>query len=245
MIPAISAEMLKLRTLLLPRAVLVLAAMAAGLIGYAMSSIAIEQGDRVELVDLAASPARTMWFLVLVVGVLAAAGEFQHRTVRTTLLQAPGRGRFLAAKAVVAAAYGALVTLVGLVATTAVGVVVMRSSGMPVELTGQVVGTALGSVAIGALWGVLATAVGVAARNSTVALVAVLVWQFVGEGVVPAVTRNPDLAGWLPGGAAAGALSAGGSDVLLPPVLATLLFAAYAVAAVLAGWLLVTRRDPA
>ena len=72
----------------------------------------------VSLTNLATAAAAPLWFLAVVVAVLASAGEFQHRTIQPTLLQTPRRGRLLAAKTLVAAGYGAIITLLG---TTSAG----------------------------------------------------------------------------------------------------------------------------
>ena len=92
----ISAEALKLRTLWLPRLVLVLAALGAGFIMFAVVRIAQDEHTTVTASDLATAPAQPLWFLAVIVAVLAAAGEFQHRTIRTTLLQEPRRRKLVA-----------------------------------------------------------------------------------------------------------------------------------------------------
>jgi ABC-2 type transport system permease protein len=98
-----------------------------------------------------------------------------------------------------------------------------------------------GSVTIGAMWAVLAAGLGMMVRNSTVALVTVLVWKFVLEGVLPSVTRSGEVSRWLPSGAADALLF--GRAALLEPWAGGLLFAGYAAVIVLAGALVFTLRD--
>ena len=86
---------------------MVLLAAWSGLIGFAAVRFATDTGVTVTPAELATAPAQPLWFIAVIVAVLATAGEFQHRTIRTTLLHAPRRGQVLAAKATVAAAYGA------------------------------------------------------------------------------------------------------------------------------------------
>jgi ABC-2 type transport system permease protein len=240
----VDAEALKLRTLLLPRLALLVAALGAGLIGFAAASIATDAGETVTPADLATAPAKTLWFLAVIVAVLATAGEFQHRTIRTTLLHAPHRGRVLTAKAMVTTAYGALITLAGTASAVAVGAASLRAEGLPVGSFGaDLWAVAAGSVAIGGLWALLAAGLGTLARNSTVAVATVLLWWLVLEGLLPVVTGNPDTGRWLPGGAA-DALLLGRAD-LLEPWAGGLLFAGYATVVTLAGAVLFARRDPA
>jgi ABC-2 type transport system permease protein len=238
----ISAEALKLRTLLLPRLVLVLAALGAGFILFAVVQIAQDDNATVTTSDLATAPAQPLWFLAVIVAVLSAAGEFQHRTIHTTLLQAPRRRTLVAAKAIVAAGYGATVTLVGTASAIIVGVLSLRAAHMPVGSFDTDMWLRLaGSATIGAMWAVLAAGLGMLVRNSTVALVTVLLWKFVLEGLLPSVTRSGEVSRWLPSGAADAALS--GRPSLLEPWAGGLLFAGYAAVIVLAGSLLFTLRD--
>jgi ABC-2 type transport system permease protein len=238
----ISAEALKLRTLLLPRLVLVLAAVGAGFILFAVVQIAQDENTTVTTSDLATAPAQPMWFLAVIVAVLAAAGEFQHRTIHNTLLQMPRRRRLVAAKAIVAAGYGATVTLIGTASALIVGALSLRAAHMPVGSFDADMWLRLaGSVTIGAMWAVLALGLGLLVRNSTVALVTVLLWKFVLEGVLLSVIRSAEVSRWLPSGAADALLF--GRTGLLEPWAGGLLFAGYAAVIVLAGSVLFTIRD--
>jgi ABC-2 type transport system permease protein len=236
------AESLKLRTLLLPRLMLLLAALGAGFIMFAVVQIANDAHIVVSATDLATAAAQPLWFLVVVVAVLATAGEFQHRTIHSTLLQVPRRGRLLAAKTVVAAAYGATITLIGTLCAIAVGLVSLKLKGMPLaSVDVDMLAKIAESVTIGALLAVLAAGLGMLARSATVALVALLLWRFVLEGILPAATRHPDLARWLPSRAADALLF--GRAELLAPWAGGLLLAGYAAAATLAGAWLFSRWD--
>jgi ABC-2 type transport system permease protein len=241
----LASEALKLRTLVLPRAVLALGAALSGVIGYAMVRIAHDQGDAVTLAQVVAGPAQPMWFLATIVAVLATAGEMQHRTIFSTFLQVPRRGRVLAAKVAVAAIYGAVLAVIGTVVAVLTAAVAMRSYGMPAELTADGWSTAAASALIGALWAMLASGLGVLVRNSTVALVSILLWKFVAEQLIPLMTGAEQAHRWMPSGAADAVLYDGGGSNLLEPLAGGLLFAGYAAAVILAGSLLFLRRDPA
>jgi ABC-2 type transport system permease protein len=225
---------LKLRTVPLPRLTLVLAALGAGMIAFVVVHTAKTEHTAVSLSNLATAAAAPLWFLAVLVAVLASAGEFQHRTIHPTLLQTPRRGRLLAAKTMVAAGYGAIITLLGTISGIAIGLVTLKINGMPVRaVDAQVLGTIAASVAIGAAWAVLALGLGMLTRSTAIALVALLLWRFVLEGIVPAVMRDPGLARWLPS-RAADAVLFGRADSLQPST-GALLLAGYATAVICAA----------
>jgi ABC-2 type transport system permease protein len=236
------AEALKLRTLLLPRLMLALAALGGGFLGFAVVRIARDEHTTVSPKALATAAAQPLWFLAVIVAVLATAAEFQHRTIHSTLLQAPRRGRVLAAKTLIAAAYAAILTLTGTICAFGVGILTMKIGAMPIgPIQPSVLVTIAGSVIIGALWAILAAGLGMLARNTAIALVALLLWRFVLEGLVPVVITRPDLRPWLPSGAADALLF--GRAELLPPLGGGLLFAAYAAIVTLAGARILIRWD--
>jgi ABC-2 type transport system permease protein len=238
----ISAEALKLRTLLMPRLVLLLAALGSGFIMFAVVLTAKDEKTTVTTSDLATAPAQPLWFLAVIVAVLAAAGEFQHGTIYTTLLQAPRRRQVVAAKAIVAGGYGAAVTLIGTASAVIVGVLSLRIQHTPVGSFDADMWLRLaGSATIGAMWAVLAVGLGMLVRNSTVALVTVLLWKFVLEGVLPSLTRSGEVSRWLPSGASDAVLF--GRPDLLEPWAGGLLFAGYAALIVVAGSILFTLHD--
>ena len=165
------AESLKLRTVPLPRLMLVLGALGAGLIAFVVVHTAKAEHSAVSLSTLATAAAAPLWFVAVLVAVLASAGEFQHRTIQPTLLQTLRRGRLLAAKTVVAAGYGALITLLGTLCGIAAGLVTLTINGMPVGASdAQVLGTIAASVAIGAAWAVLAVGLGMLTRSTASAV---------------------------------------------------------------------------
>jgi len=239
----VATETLKLRTLVLPRAVLALGAAGSAVIGYAAVDIAADSGTSPTLAELAVAPGQVLWFLAVVVAVLATAGEFQHGTLTATLLQVPGRGRVLAAKTAVAAGYGAGLAVLGAAVSMLAGALTLRLDGARITAGAGLVQGIVGTLALGALWAVLAVGLGALVRNSAVALVTVLVWKFVVEQIIPIVTHTQDVQRWLPTGAA-GALLAPDDTSALSPVAGGLLFAGYAAALALAGALVFIRRDP-
>jgi hypothetical protein len=175
--------------------------------------------------------------VLLVLGTIAATGEFQHRTAITTYLITPVRGRVLAAKLVAHAILGAAV---GAVLTAVLfPVVLFMADGQDVHVASNagVAGAAAAVVAAGALSSILGVAAGSILRNQTTALLVVLLWVLVGErflfGPVSAV---------LPFSGLLGAIGLAGEEGPAPAV-ALAIAAAWAVALVAAARLRFIGRD--
>ena len=238
----VRSELLKLSSLrltwLLSAGAVLLAALIGAVGGHAF------RDESVRAVDLVTSPAQAVFFVAIVVAVVASAREFQHRTIRTTLLAVPQRVPVLVAKAAAAGAFGAVVVAVTTAVAVSAATITRAALGAsPAVWGGDAVGAALGAVALGAVWAVAATSIGVLTRSTAVALVAVLLWRFVGESIVPVVARQPELSRWTPSGAGDALIGLGG-DRLSAPVAAGVLLA-YLVVLLGAAALLFLRRDPA
>jgi ABC-2 type transport system permease protein len=238
----LAAETLKAGTLRLTW-VLALAAIALALLGV---GVTIPAGDAAGL-DLstrdglyeALSTANLGVVLALVLGIIGMAGEFRQATATDTYLGTPRRGRVIAAKVVVYATLGAAVGALGGLIATGLGVVLLPDGSAAV--TGRLlVDVVVGLTLMGALYGALGVAVGGIVPNQVAALVGALVWILGIEAVIGAVA--PDVARWLPVGAAT-ALSGGMRTDGLEQGLAALVLAAYAVAAITVAVQLNRRRD--
>ena len=238
----IRSEIRKLTTLRLPRVALAGAALLAGALGV-LNVHALADHTRVTVADVAVGVAEPAWFLVIVVAVLAAASEFQHRTVVATLLASPRRTGVLGAKATASAAYGAALTGVAALAAVTAGAVTAAVEELPLHLgsTAELAG-ALGAIALGGLWAVLATALGLLTRSTALALTTVLLWKFVLEGVVPVVARNPELSEWMPSGA--GAAVVGTDGATMPALLGAVVVLGYAAALAALAAVGFVHRDP-
>ena len=119
------------------------------------------------LAQVALAPAQPAWFVIIVVAVLASAGEFQHHTTRTTLLATPQRLRVLQAKALTGAGFGAGVVSIAAAPAVLTGFVTQLITGAQNSIgTPQDWAAAGGAVAVGAMWAVLATGLGMLTRNT-------------------------------------------------------------------------------
>src|SRR4051794_897848 len=171
------SELIKLRTLRVTwimgaAGVALSAVIGVVLVRYTITN-PLPDGQRVTAGLLANAPVQVLWFLVVALCIVASAGEFQHRTIRTTILSEPRRGRILVAKIAVTAAFGAALTALGMVASAAAGMVTAMLSHVPLTIgpAAQWAGVAAG-VGLGALWAALATGLGILTRSTAIAITA-------------------------------------------------------------------------
>jgi ABC-2 type transport system permease protein len=189
------------------------------------------------------SPAQLLGFVALLLGVIAMAGEWTHRTVTKTFLLTPARRRVVMAKMLTGVLVGVGISVLALTLGLLVVLPVLVAKGTALSAAASAE-AALATIGISALYGLMGVALGVLTRNQTVALVAALLWNLVLESIVPILVRAPQLYAWLPGGAADAVIGRERSG-LLDPIGGGLLLAAYAAVLAVAGTLLVMRRDTA
>jgi hypothetical protein len=201
-------------------------------------------GDTIDVTQAARAVTAPIWFLVAIVAITAGAGEFQHHTIRTTLLSTPRRTEVLISKAMVIGGYGAAMTGLGMAAAIGAVLVTAQVDGVPVDAAGPAAWSGLvGAVLAGALFGTLASALGMLTRGTALALTALLLWYFVGEGVLPVVLREPGISRWTPTGVASTLIDPASQQV--PTVLASgaALLGYAAVFSAAAAWTFL-QRDP-
>lgn len=201
--------------------------------------------------------------LAVVLGVVATAGEFRHRTITATYLTAPGRGAVLAAKMVVTAAlgtlYAAVTVLAGVLAALA-----GRNGGVFPAVGDLVAVSGIGLV-VCALWAALGAALGTVISNQVGALGAALGYLLVGELLLTTLisdTPTGRIGAYLPGNASDSALYDVPATVIAGPRFARevvqalvgatdpppwwgglLVLAAWTAALAGAGWVVGRRRD--
>lgn len=165
--------------------------------------------------------------LIVILGIRMATDEFRHGTIVPTFLVTPRRGRVVAAKAVVAAASGALLGLLAWVAITGAAAGLAASEGTSLTVGADAARSLAGMVAGGALWGVIGLGLGTMIRSQIVATVAGLVWLM---GVEDAVKGSlGDLGGYLPGQAGLGLATAPDAHVALVAAATMLAYAAFTI----------------
>jgi ABC-2 type transport system permease protein len=244
----IAAELLKLRT---TRALWVGTTAAATfalavpvLVALRPDGVTIPNLTPASLADLLRAPAQLGGGAMLLVGLLTSAGEFRHHTVLSTRLVEPRRGRALAAKLLAMGAVGLVVGVLVEVIAGVGGAVALNVNEIAVEpLSHDVPRVAATVPLLLALHGIAGVAVGALIRSTAGALGATLIWAFVVEGIVPVVTRRPDIAHWLPGGAVQDIVAAETAASALAPWGAAALLVGYIGALVLTTAALDTRRE--
>ena len=109
----------------------IIAAVAAGVgVHFAPAT------DHLVVTQAARGVAEPLWLVVTVIAILAGAGEFQHRTILTTLLASPRRTTVLVAKAGVIAGYGAMLTALGMGAAVMSSVTTANLEGVAIGAGG-------------------------------------------------------------------------------------------------------------
>jgi ABC-2 type transport system permease protein len=244
MIRLIRAELIKLRTTRLIYGV------AAVMAAFALLAVAANILDRQGAPPLAADsfpmlvggPVTLLSGAALLLGILGMAGEFRHQTVTQTFLVTPDRGRVVAAKLVAYPLAGIALALVILAFTAALATAWLAAKGITPSLLDARLGRVLlGAVLAAGLCGLLGVGVAALVRNQVAALVGVLVWVLLVEGLLMGLLNIPSLGKWLPSAAAAALTNPGGGQ--LSRLAGTLLLAGYALALALVGTRLVVRRD--
>jgi ABC-2 type transport system permease protein len=172
--------------------------------------------------------------LLLALGVLSTAGEWTHRTVQTTFLLVPQRGRVLMTKAVAVALMGVVLAAVATAASAAV--LALTFAGDP-SWDGALVAMTTVTVAGGA-FAVTGAGVGAALGNAPAALTGLYLTVL---GVIPvAGVFQPEIASWLDLNGAVISLAQGQDQTK-----AAVVIAGWVVVSTVAGALVTRRRQVA
>jgi len=186
-------------------------------------------------------------------GALLMTAEFRHRTIQTTLLTAPRRGRVIVSKLVAAVPMALVYGVAGIASGVAVGALAFAIAGEPLgfDEPGVVNSILLGVVAL-ATWMLVGVGVGSVLTNQVVAIVSLLAFtQFVEPILRFALGFVEPLAGvgaYLPGAAGEAIVgssfySAAGMTELLEPWAGFLVLLGYGIVAAAIGWRVTFRRD--
>jgi len=246
MIHAVRLELLKLRT---APAFFVTAA-AAIVLSYVSAVtnvlLPVKKGDPApgsvaHAAHVFEQPGAVTSMAMFILGVLMIAAEYRQRTILSTFLAEPRRGRVLVAKLVTTGALGAVIAAIAYVLVALTVVPIYASKGVhhvPIDITSIGIGTVLS----GACYGLLGVAVGALTRNTVAAVICGLIWiQLVEVGILE--NAVPSLARWLPAGAAQGLTAVGKSTQDLPQATAAAVLVAWAVAVVALASKISVRRE--
>ena len=231
----IAAELFKLRT---TRAFYALAGAALGFPTLIVVLGALLDGDDLALSDVMMITLFAQ-LIVLVIGVLCITNEFRHGTITPTLLVSTDRVRLVGAK--IAASF--LVGLgLGLVACCIIALVVVAAGGETDHAPALVAGGAV----LAGLYAVLGVGLGALIRNQVGAIVGALVYLLVLEGLIGLIPGLDDVVpkyglGGTSQALRGGEIGAPGDYLAMLP--GGLLLAGYVAVIVIAGVLLMDRRD--
>jgi ABC-2 type transport system permease protein len=174
-------------------------------------------------------------------GILAYTTEAEHHTAHQTFAAEPRRGIVIAAKAITTAGYTALLSLAGLAA----GAFGAALGGVEAGDTSTIPAMMSWATGFAVLAGILGLGVGLIARQSAAAISGVLVWWLVVENLVSAFApeRVVRLMPFFAGNGMLDMVNEGERIAFDRPA-TTLIFAAYAIAALSIGALATARTDP-
>jgi ABC-2 type transport system permease protein len=179
--------------------------------------------------------------VMLLVGILIAAGEYRHGTAADTFLTTPRRHRVVLAKLAVAAAAGFGVGLLTGAAGVATATTVFRLEGDTFPIGDAEVWLILaGALAYTMLFAVLGVALGTLIRNQVLAVAVALAWIGVVEHILISVA--PAVGRWLPAMAGQAIVRTPIEDVL-PPLGGLVVLTVYAVLIGVAGLRFAVTRD--
>jgi len=180
-------------------------------------------------------------FIAALIGVMSICSEFRHGTIRPTFVFTPRRGRVLVAKLVTSLVLGATFGIIAEALAFPVGLGTLAVRGVDVVVpTHELVLVAIGSIVVSALMAGLGVGVGALIRNQVLAVIAVVSWFLLIEGIITAA--SPDAGKYLPVGAGSPLRGLQG-DHLLSAAQGGLLLTAYVAAFFLAGLAVTRRRD--
>jgi ABC-2 type transport system permease protein len=235
-------ELFKLKTSRAPWLVLAaqLTLIVAGMSGLAIAKLDFTSPTAARLVLCHAGMSS---LLVLVLGIMAVAGEYRDGTITDTFLSTPRRSRVIGAKLVAYTGLGLVYGILSSVTALIVAAIWFSAKGAPFDLSSTDVWQTLLGVALWMpLYAALGVALGALVRNLGAAITIAFAWIALVEGI--AINLLGDLGRWLPM-ASGMALDNVPQGNLLPQLTGGLVLAAYAAAFAVLATLVTMRSDVA
>lgn len=199
----IANEALKLRTMRSPW--LLLVAMQVIVVIGAAGLLANGNDTPSALAAGAAAHVGLASIFPLVLGIMAVAAEFRHRTITDTYLATPSRSKVIGAKLGVYTVAGAVMGVVGSLTALTTTAIWLAASGEATNWADTELWRTLGGATVwNAAFAAIGVGVGALIRNLAAAIAAALAWAALVEGLIGQLIGT-DLSRWLPF-AAGGAL---------------------------------------
>jgi len=165
---------------------------AAGAVAFALVNLLVSvlASDLTSLDDKRAAIAGFP-ILLMLLGIVGAAGEYRHRTAAPAALAAGrDRGQVLAGRAAAYALTGAAVATLALAVTFAIGIPLLGEEPGPALDGGDLVLIGAGTVLAAAISAIMGVAVGALARNQVAAVIGTLLLLFVAMPLLQLVSQT-------------------------------------------------------
>jgi hypothetical protein len=246
--PTVRSEWIKLRSLRSTPALLGLTVLLGVLLSWILATFVKTDPETHEVFTIGQTFIFSTWLttvLATIMGTVLFTSEVQHGTLATAVAARPARWVIVAAKIAIAACFGLVMGIAGMVAGFGGAVL----GGLDAGDTSSVSSTVMWGLLLTTLAPVFGLGFGMILRHGSAAISIVLVWALVVENLIRGFAP-PDLSRFLPFSAANGLLgihSAGDSPETLAVALSrvhdAVLFGGYTVAAIAVGTVLLYRRD--
>lgn len=241
----------ELRKLATTRAVLITLAVSAGLAVtsvIATASAAGKNGAPALATTVGADALLKLGVIgcvaMLVLGIIAAGGEYRHKTIIPAMLITPRRGALVAAKVLAVALAGAVLSAltfgVGL-ATAAAELSAHHIHHLPADTASMLTG----SVITGTLFGMIGVALGYLTRSTVAAIIGAVGWVMFAEQIILNTVAPHQLKWLISGSAEALTTPVTHGTAALTPATAAAVLGGYALVLLAAAARLVLRRDVA
>jgi hypothetical protein len=244
MVALVRAELLALRTVRVPwalvvTAVVLTAALAVDPVVGAGKAGAPSIGTAAALLAVLGAVGRGS-LVVLVLGVLAVTAEFRHGTAGATFLGTAQRTRVLVAKGAAVMLAGVAVAIADLAVASTIGLAagVLQPSLLNPDIVLRVVGLLLAYP----LFGLIGVGVGALVIHQPVAVLLPLAWVVYLEDLALHLVPHP-VGPWSAGGALAALSNAGDFTDVLPMAIGAALLLVYALVLLSLGAVRVVHRD--
>jgi hypothetical protein len=185
-----------------------------------------------------------------VLGVIGVTGEYRHLTATPTFLAVPRRGTVIGSKLLVYLVAGLVMGALCVALALAVGTPWLSARGIDVDLgANSTVRIIVGGIVAAGIWGVIGVGVGSLLRNQVAAVVGIVLYRFLVEGILSAIPHVRSAYPYLPGGVTSALVNTAdpnvndGSLQLLSPYAGGALLLAYGLLFAILGTLLTVRRD--